>query len=314
MTKSGITPSQFTLLKLQNIVLLNTGISTFPNDIHSMLNAPQFSDRQIKLHGKDIKLHNFILAARAPKFLRKIEEGFDFSNLEYSLELCEQALQLIYSDYCQVSLQFQKKFESLLLDWGIERAQLIQNIDEDQNDNADDSLSPLYRDMKISFASSLYYDVSFTFPSNDIILHAHKELLATRSEYFRAMFSFNPELTMVPITTTDYPIFSLILEYISTDSCNINTDNVIELLEASDLYSITRLKLQCAHLISQHLEESTIVAIWEKSKKHNCPQLESNCLDFLIQFSKQKGGPHRIPEFTYLPIDCQQELQLFCMQ
>lgn len=242
---------------------------------------------------------------RAPEFLKILLDKNNENFCDYDFDLYFQALVLVYTDYCQVSLQHNEKFQDLLKSWKITRAtQIDQNSD---NPEEGPVLTPLFQDLRSIFKDSSYFDVRFTFENEDISFSSHKSLLALRSSFFRAMFEFEKS-DVVLIKTISPQIFYCILEYVCTDHCSINLDNVVEILEAADHYNLPGLKLKCTDIISSNIEEATVISLYEKSKLYHCKELSRTCIDYIL---KLKILPSRLPEFTHIPTAMQSELLLY---
>lgn len=217
-----------------------------------------------------------------------------------------QALRLIYSDYCQVSLEHNETFQKLLQSWKITRAIPLEQSSDVLADSNNSSF-PIFQDFCKIFKISSYFDIQFTFDGEDIVFSSHKALLALRSCFFRALFEFEQSDCIV-IKTVSSSIFHIVLEYICTDQCSINLENVVEILEAADHYDLPYLKLKCTALISEHLEEATVISLYEKSKVIHCKSLSRICIDFML---KLQILPSRLPEFATVPFSMRNELLLY---
>ncbi|XP_067655561.1 BTB/POZ domain-containing protein 6-B-like [Haliotis asinina] len=95
-----------------------------------------------------------------------------------------------------------------------------------------------------------YCDVTFRNENADILIHAHRYTLVSRSCVLHAILSHHlagkPEIT-IPVEDSDD--FKQFLVYLYTDSTVIDTDNVSSLLHLSRKYSLTNLEDMCLDFI-----------------------------------------------------------------
>ncbi|XP_046573822.1 BTB/POZ domain-containing protein 6-like isoform X2 [Haliotis rubra] len=93
-----------------------------------------------------------------------------------------------------------------------------------------------------------YCDVIFRSENPDILIHAHRYILVSRSCVLHATLSDNlavkSEVT-IPAESSDAFTFKQFLVYLYTDSTVIDTDNASSLLYLSRKYSVTKLEDMC---------------------------------------------------------------------
>lgn len=130
-------------------------------------------------------------------------------------------------------------------------------------------------------------DVCFLVEGKEV--HAHKAILAVRSQYFRAML-FNGHMresadnSPVEIRDVSYPVFCKVLEYLYTDNvCNATLEVGIHLMVASELFMLDRLKSICEDLIRGEISTDNVISILVASHQHNALGLKEIALEFILQ-------------------------------
>lgn len=99
------------------------------------------------------------------------------------------------------------------------------------------------------------------------------------SPYFKALFTNSlkggkTETTEVAINSVPGEIFSLILDYAYTGTCNVNVDNVEQLLPFADQFEVLGIVQLCCQFLLQELRpdnclgKSFIKATKLRSEKH----------------------------------------------
>jgi hypothetical protein len=139
-------------------------------------------------------------------------------------------------------------------------------------------------------------DVRFTVEGKEV--HAHKAILAIRSEYFRVMLCGGMRESMMsdaspssdespPIELPDvsYSVFLKVLEFLYTD--NLSRDTSLEvgihLLIASEQFMLDRLKAICEDLIRRDISTVTVVSILVASHRHHATGLKEIAFEFILR-------------------------------
>ncbi|GKY99247.1 hypothetical protein MPSEU_000880000 [Mayamaea pseudoterrestris] len=148
-------------------------------------------------------------------------------------------------------------------------------------------------------------DVHFIVEGQDV--YAHKAILSVRSEYFQVMLSggrfregtgcveygrcyslaSGPSTsdTAAPIILPDvsHKVFVKVLEYLYTDSLNdISIDTGIQLLIASELFMLDRLKALCEDLIRRDISIDNVIEILVAAHRHHAYGLKDLALEFIL--------------------------------
>lgn len=117
---------------------------------------------------------------------------------------------------------------------------------------------------------------------------AHKTILAARCAYFEAMFrSFNPADNIVNIqigeTRPSLQSFNSLLRYIYYGETNMPTEDSLYLFQAPCFYGFTNNRLQafCKHNL-ENINSENVLQILEASDKMNVPDIKSYALKLII--------------------------------
>lgn len=157
----------------------------------------------------------------------------------------------------------------------------------------------LVRDMNRMVANPEMSDVQFLVEGQ--IVHAHRCILAFRSEYFRVMLCGGMRESIVaednelcesesvagpPIHLPEvtYEVFKKVLEYIYTDAVeNVSLDVGIHLLIASELFLLDRLKALCEDTIRRDISTESVIHILSAAHQHNALGLKDIALEFIMR-------------------------------
>jgi len=116
-------------------------------------------------------------------------------------------------------------------------------------------------------------------------LEVHKNVLAARSQVFRAMFEHSlteSETGRVDIEDMEYATAKLMLEYIYTGKTpELSVDVATGLLAAGDRYGLDRLKGICEQFLGKSLEISSCVYVLMLADLHSAQKLRKSCIEFI---------------------------------
>lgn len=138
-----------------------------------------------------------------------------------------------------------------------------------------------------------YCDVSLT-ASDGKQVHGHKLLMALRSDYFAALFTYEPTKSNFQVPQFD----SKLLEVIIKSMVEINLQDIeevgfVEYLQAADFLQLIDLVDAVSKLISiKEITFDNVFDILELTKNINAPVLEQGCLKFIkenIRHSEIQG-------------------------
>lgn len=136
-----------------------------------------------------------------------------------------------------------------------------------------------------------YSDCVFKLEDNKLV-YANKCILSARSEYFRVMLysggmkeSFSSSQQQpIQIEDVSHEVFLFILEYLYTDTIrsDISEDFAIQVLMASELFLLDRLKHLSQEILRTKINTQNVISMLLQSHIHNAIDLKEICLDFCL--------------------------------
>lgn len=121
------------------------------------------------------------------------------------------------------------------------------------------------------------------------IVPAHKAILAARCEYFQAMFrSFNPADNIVNIQIGEVKpsveSFNSLLRYIYYGETKMPTEDSLYLFQAPCFYGFTNNRLQafCKHNLENNINYENVLQILEASDKMNVIDIKNYALRLIV--------------------------------
>jgi len=130
-------------------------------------------------------------------------------------------------------------------------------------------------DFEKMFNNQYLSDVIFVIEGKE--MYAHKFMLQMRCEHFRGMFSSGlreSRSNKITITDFSYEVFSEVIRFIYTDSCNITNDTIPDLLAASNFYQLDRLKALCEDYWYKDMDISNVAHFLAIADRFNANQLK----------------------------------------
>ncbi|BFZ10387.1 hypothetical protein BsWGS_13425 [Bradybaena similaris] len=131
-----------------------------------------------------------------------------------------------------------------------------------------------------------YPDVCFIVKDRQFM--CHKAFFCGRSDYFKALledhFGENKCSENIPVVylhDISIDIFVRILTYIYSDSCELNSEIVGDILMFADMYLLPGLKRLCGTSMIHYVDLSNVVSMIRTSRLFFLPRLESHCAEFI---------------------------------
>uniref|UniRef100_A0A8D1ITT5 BTB domain-containing protein n=1 Tax=Sus scrofa TaxID=9823 RepID=A0A8D1ITT5_PIG len=133
-----------------------------------------------------------------------------------------------------------------------------------------------------------------TFLVEGKLFYAHKVLLVTASNRFKTLMTNKSEQDgdsskTIEISDMKYHIFQMMMRYLyygGTESMDIPTGDILELLSAASLFQLDALQRHCEILCSQTLSVESAVSTYKYAKIHNAPELALFCEGFFLKHMK----------------------------
>ncbi len=116
-------------------------------------------------------------------------------------------------------------------------------------------------------------------------ISAHRNVLATASPYFKAMFSGKFRETrskVVPMHGVTAAGLKAIVEYIYTAKIEITDENVEEILPAAHLMQMNDIVEKCANWMTDKMTEINCFSLLKMAEKYNIQSVESAVHDFVV--------------------------------
>jgi len=125
----------------------------------------------------------------------------------------------------------------------------------------------------------------------DVILHVgentiycHKLVLGLTSKYFETMFTTDMKeknAKDIPLQDFDLDTVKALLNFMYKDI--IDDKVTVELLAASDMYDVMRLREICIQKLTESLDVKNVAQIWYKAYQHRMEELMQNALLFMAK-------------------------------
>lgn len=124
-------------------------------------------------------------------------------------------------------------------------------------------------------------------PSDDAgdFLYAHKIILATRCRVFHAMLTGEMKernSSSVHLREISFSSLKKLVEFIYTDSVDVDGDSVLELFQAADKYDLPRLKLLCEAFLIENINVDNACQLFEAAERYNAKLLRAVTLRFIL--------------------------------
>ncbi|EDW37022.1 GL25742 [Drosophila persimilis] len=151
----------------------------------------------------------------------------------------------------------------------------VENIDE---------IDSFVADMASLCMNEPYSDVEFLV--EDQRLPGHRLVLATRSEYFRALLYGGLAESNQREVRLDVPLeaFKLILGYLYSGKMPLSTldvDTIIDVLDLAHLYGLQAVETGVDKYLQQSLSVSNVCTILDVARRNNLNQRAEECLNFI---------------------------------
>ncbi|EQC36786.1 hypothetical protein SDRG_05620 [Saprolegnia diclina VS20] len=118
-------------------------------------------------------------------------------------------------------------------------------------------------------------------------VHAHRAILAARSDHFKAMFSSGMREAReleVHVETIRAAVFLLLLEYMYNDTVDVPTPELaIELYAAADMYTLDRLKGLCELVVQKGLTVENAGVLLSAADELHAGRLRDLCMHFIVR-------------------------------
>uniref|UniRef100_A0A4W3H429 RCC1 and BTB domain containing protein 2 n=2 Tax=Callorhinchus milii TaxID=7868 RepID=A0A4W3H429_CALMI len=131
--------------------------------------------------------------------------------------------------------------------------------------------------LKKEFDSTQTSDLKFIVEGKCI--YVHKTVLKIRCEHFRSMLT---DEDVVEIDQFTHPVYRAFLEYLYTDTINLQPEDAIGLLDLATFYRENNLKHLCEQTIKQGISVENGINLLSAAVKYEATGLEEFCFKFCV--------------------------------
>lgn len=131
-------------------------------------------------------------------------------------------------------------------------------------------------------------------------IYAHRSIITTRCRAFGAMLQSGMKESwqgVIEIPHIEYEVFYSLLEYLYTGELFAAPSELIQLLQAADLYQLEHLKSLCERKLERYVEVDNAAYLLRTADHFKANSLKSYCLEF---FNKHYNQLHAMESFKML--------------
>ncbi|XP_035825803.1 kelch-like protein 10 [Aplysia californica] len=144
-------------------------------------------------------------------------------------------------------------------------------------------LGPQLEDLR---SKGLFCDVTMVFPQDGRKMHVHRNILASCSQYFRTLFTFNMTTSghiEVEIPGLTYSDMEAVVQYAYTHKADLSSGNIESVIVTADRLNVLGLLKVCEDFLLEHMNTDNAIGIYKLAKYLHCPLLEARTWAFLLQ-------------------------------
>ncbi|CAL1526536.1 unnamed protein product [Lymnaea stagnalis] len=144
-------------------------------------------------------------------------------------------------------------------------------------------LGPQLEDLR---SKGLFCDVTIVFPKDGRKMHVHRNILASCSQYFRTLFTFNMTTSghlEVDIPGVTYSDMEAIVQFAYTHKANLSANNIESIIVTADRLNVLGLLKVCEDFLLEHMNTENAIGIYKIAKYLHCRSLESHTWSFLLK-------------------------------
>lgn len=234
-----------------------------------------------------------VLSSGKQRVFQRVTKGkFNNKSLKYCgiIDFVEKSLitegcmDLLMDDYMIITCEI--RFQDFMTCANVNNlSSQFCRLDITEKSSDIDDLRCLSEDLRNLLENEKYSDVSFTF--GDKKLHAHKNILTSRSRAFAKMFAADRDgaerkHSLVPLKDVNFDVMQEVLRYIYTGKVSGNESMAVELLVAAEKYALTELKTICEKTLIDKLKFDNAFDLLLIAKTFNAKMIKAEVMDFII--------------------------------
>ena len=95
-----------------------------------------------------------------------------------------------------------------------------------------------------------------------------KHTLASRSEYFKLLFQYQPDLPKYNLDNISTKVMTSILRWVETDEIELRNYNIEEIIISADFLALASLVLICMKFLMSKIDPENSIGFWTFSKSY----------------------------------------------
>ena len=103
---------------------------------------------------------------------------------------------------------------------------------------------------------------------------SNKHTLASRSEYFKLLFQYQPDLPKYKLNNISTKVTTSILRWVETDQIELRNDNIEEMIISADFLALDTLVHICVKFLMSKINPENGIGFWTFSKSFLADPLE----------------------------------------
>ena len=145
-------------------------------------------------------------------------------------------------------------------------------------------------------------DVKLRGKSKGILIDAHKIILASRSDFFKAMFTSNMKENQegyVTLESIENNILDKIINFLYTGNITLIPSEVEELLDASHMLGIDQVQEKCFHFLLNNIDITNCYGIAYLAEKYSCREISKVAETYAIKNFRLVSNTDEFLDLTY---------------
>jgi len=146
-----------------------------------------------------------------------------------------------------------------------------------------------FTDLSALLDDDTFCDIEFTVGNETTT--AHRNILSSRSDYFRTMFTGNfregePNdrgRYECRVEDTTMPAFQIVLRYLYTDVLDLPSEHAVSVMRLADQYNVQRLYNHAVRFCTREIDHSNVVLWFIEAHKHELDDLRENTKRYLTR-------------------------------
>ncbi|XP_035499771.1 ankyrin repeat and BTB/POZ domain-containing protein 1 isoform X1 [Scophthalmus maximus] len=136
-----------------------------------------------------------------------------------------------------------------------------------------------------------YPDICFRVDGYDFL--CHRVFFSGRSDYFKALLEDHfsegellqsqPSTPVITLHNISHEVFIHVMYYIYTNSTELMTEIVFDVLCVADMYLLTGLKRLCGKTLAMTICEENVLYMWKMAKLFRLSRLEDLCTEYMAK-------------------------------